>query len=68
MLSVLKYVYIPATFRLEKSQILKFYGLKDFLSGFFQAMQGKNGANTDVFASILTKQWRKNPSKNGLGY
>jgi hypothetical protein len=31
-------------------------GLKDFLSGFFQAMQGKNGANTDVFASILTKQ------------
>ena len=59
---------IPATFRLEKSQILKFYGQKDFLSGFFQATQGKNGTNTYVFASILTKQWRKNPPKNGFGY
>ena len=27
-------------------------------------MRGKNGANTDVFASILTKQGRKNPPKN----
>jgi hypothetical protein len=40
----------------------------DFLSGFFQAMQGINGANTDVFASIITKQWRKNPTINGFGY
>jgi len=31
-------------------------------------MQGKNGANTDVFASILTMQGRKNLTRNGFGY
>jgi hypothetical protein len=56
----LKYVSIPATCRLEKQSILSCFGSKNFRCCVFATMRGKNGANADAFASILTMQWRKN--------
>ena len=36
------------------------FGSKNFRCCVFATMRGKNGANADAFASILTMQWRKN--------
>jgi len=56
----LKYGSIPATCRLEKQQFYLVLGSKNFRCCSFASMRGKNAANADAFASILTKQWRKN--------
>jgi len=36
------------------------FGSKNFQCCVFAAMRGKNAANADAFASIITMQWRKN--------
>jgi hypothetical protein len=45
------------------------FRVEDFLSRRFLAIQGKNTAKPFVFASILTKKWRKlSDKKQGSDY
>ncbi|MBR5506634.1 MAG: hypothetical protein IKV88_01160, partial [Clostridia bacterium] len=45
---------------LKNKQFYLVLGSKNFRCSVFATMRGKNTVNADAFASILTKQWRKN--------
>ena len=45
---------------LENKQFYLVLGSKNFRCSVFATVRGKNTVNADAFASILTKQWRKN--------
>ena len=53
---------------LKKRQFYLVLGSMNFRCSVFASMRGKNTANADAFASILTMQWRKNPTRNEFGY
>ncbi len=61
LLSVLKYVSIPATFRLEKSRFFIRFRSKIYCLGFLCQCKAKTQLMLCAFASILTQQWRENP-------
>ena len=45
---------------LKNKQFYLVLGSKNFRCSVFATVRGKNTVNADAFASILTKQWRKN--------
>ena len=61
LLSVLKYVSIPTTFRLEKSRFFIRFRSKIYCLGFLCQCKAKTQLMLCAFASILTQQWRENP-------
>ena len=61
LLSVLKYVSIPTTFRLEKSRFFIRFRSKIYCLGFLCQCKAKTQLMLCAFASILTQHWRENP-------